>query len=109
MGTFSGLPQDATLDIGGTLFQISYTGGSGQDVVLTQISTGRPLLTIERLSATSVRLLWSTNALNYTLPFNPDLRTTNWAPVSRLSAVVGANNVVTNSTDGASGFYRLAE
>ena len=35
VGTFAGLAQGASFLIGGTPFQISYTGGSGNDVVLT--------------------------------------------------------------------------
>ena len=38
-GTFSGLPQDAYFAVGDVVFQITYTGGSGNDVVLTQIAT----------------------------------------------------------------------
>src|SRR5207244_3789768 len=37
IGTFKGLAQDAKLNIGGELFQISYTGGNGNDVVLTRV------------------------------------------------------------------------
>ena len=36
MGTFAGLPQGATLVLGGMTFQISYVGGTGNDVVLTR-------------------------------------------------------------------------
>jgi autotransporter-associated beta strand protein len=39
-GTFANLPQGATLLAGGQLFRISYTGGNGNDVVLTR--TGGP-------------------------------------------------------------------
>jgi fibronectin-binding autotransporter adhesin len=35
IGTFTGLAQGATLNIGSQSFQISYTGGDGNDVVLT--------------------------------------------------------------------------
>lgn len=38
-GTFVGLPQGATLVVGSATFQISYTGGSGNDVVLTVTAT----------------------------------------------------------------------
>ncbi len=34
-GTFNGLPEGATVTIGGVLFTISYVGGTGNDVVLT--------------------------------------------------------------------------
>jgi hypothetical protein len=36
-GTFSGLPQGATVDSGGNLFRLSYRGGDGNDVTLRAI------------------------------------------------------------------------
>jgi uncharacterized repeat protein (TIGR01451 family) len=36
-GTFAGLPQGGRLTVGGVSFSISYTGGSGNDVVLTAL------------------------------------------------------------------------
>ena len=36
-GTFSGLPEGASLAINGLTFQISYVGGTGNDVVLTVV------------------------------------------------------------------------
>src|SRR5262249_16919421 len=36
-GTFSGLPEGATLDLGGQHFSITYKGGDGNDVVLTAL------------------------------------------------------------------------
>ncbi|MGO9698725.1 MAG: Hint domain-containing protein [Xanthobacteraceae bacterium] len=38
-GTFAGLAQDATFNVDGDLFQISYDGGGGQDVTLTDEGT----------------------------------------------------------------------
>jgi len=38
-GTFNGLAEGATLALGGDLFEISYAGGSGQDVTLTDEGT----------------------------------------------------------------------
>jgi fibronectin-binding autotransporter adhesin len=37
VGTFNGLPEGATLTVNGILFQISYNGGTGNDVVITQL------------------------------------------------------------------------
>ena len=37
-GTFAGLAEGAKITVGGSVFQISYQGGSGHDVVLTAIS-----------------------------------------------------------------------
>jgi autotransporter-associated beta strand protein len=38
-GTFAGLPQGTTFTIGSVRYQISYTGGDGNDVVLTHVNT----------------------------------------------------------------------
>ena len=38
VGNFAGLLQDATFVLGGMTLQISYTGGTGNDVVLTRIA-----------------------------------------------------------------------
>jgi fibronectin-binding autotransporter adhesin len=38
IGTFAGLPQGGTTLIGGAAFAISYVGGDGNDVVLTQLA-----------------------------------------------------------------------
>lgn len=43
-GTFSGLAQDATVTVNGYAFQVSYTGGDGNDVELTvtSVASGAP-------------------------------------------------------------------
>lgn len=57
-GTFSGLPEGATFNVGGNVFKITYKGGDGNDVVLSlasvpstpntgfQMLTNNPLLTL---------------------------------------------------------------
>jgi hypothetical protein len=63
-GTFTSLPQGKKLYIGNQLFQITYTGGSGNDVVLARLTTPPPpTLTIQRIPPTSVRLLWLATAV----------------------------------------------
>ena len=42
VGTFDGLPEGASLTIGNTPFTISYVGGDGDDVVLTQANAAAP-------------------------------------------------------------------
>jgi autotransporter-associated beta strand protein len=51
-GTFDGLDQNASLYLGGERFTISYTGGTGNDVVLTRQVT--PQLSITTLPATEI-------------------------------------------------------
>jgi large repetitive protein len=45
VGTFDELPQGASLTIGNTAFTISYVGGDGNDVVLTQTAARAPSVT----------------------------------------------------------------
>ena len=40
VGTFAGLPEGATVGVSGVTFRISYTGGTGNDVVLTTLGGG---------------------------------------------------------------------
>ena len=107
-GTFTGLAQGATLTIGSQQFQISYTGGDGNDVVLTQIS-GAPLptLTMATLSPNAIILSWPTNGPAFNLQFTTDLRTNNWSLVSPPPVIVGGNFVVSNTPTGPQKFYRL--
>ena len=104
--TFNGLPQGATLNISGIPFVISYKGGSGNDVVLTQL-TGLPILSIQSSSTTNVVLSWPTNFTGFNLQFNTNLNNNIWGAAPP-PTVLGTNNVVTNATSIASQFYRLA-
>ena len=45
VGTFDGLPEGSSVTIGNTLFTISYHGGDGDDVVLTQAVAAEPTVT----------------------------------------------------------------
>ena len=45
VGTFAGLAEGATVQIGGFRFTVSYVGGSGNDVVLTAVGPAAPLVT----------------------------------------------------------------
>ncbi|MCP4878881.1 MAG: hypothetical protein GY896_25795, partial [Gammaproteobacteria bacterium] len=40
IGTFNGLPEGATFSVDGTTFQITYVGGTGNDIVLTAQGVG---------------------------------------------------------------------
>lgn len=108
-GTFTGLPQNATLLLGGQLFRITYTGGDGNSVVLTQLSGPlAPLLRIESINNTAVRLLWSTNtAAGFGLQSNTNLTTANWIGVTPPPVIIGTDFVVTNSISGGRTIYRL--
>lgn len=107
-GTFRGLAQNARLYINGELFRISYTGGSGNDVVLTrQVTPPRPSLTVEIASPTAVRLLWPTNSQFFNLQANTNLATANWSAILGAPSVIGSNYVVTNVMSGPHKSYRL--
>lgn len=108
VGTFLGLAQNATLTIGSEQFQISYTGGDGNDVVLTQIS-GAPLptLALATISPGAITLSWPTNGPAFTLQSSTNLSSSTWATVTPGPVIVGANYVATNATIGAQKFFRL--
>jgi len=106
--TFNGLPEGATVSISGTPFRITYAGGTGNDVVLTQLApVPPPLLRIQRSSPANVVMSWATNFTGYTLEANPNLDTNLWAVVSPAPSVSGTNNVVTNTVSESQKYYRL--
>jgi fibronectin-binding autotransporter adhesin len=108
-GTFTGLPQNKKVYVGSELFQINYTGGTGNDVVLTRLVTPPPpTLTIQRVSPASVRLLWPTNDPTFSLQSNTNLNSTNWIAATPLPSVSNTNHVVTNTISGSAKFYRLS-
>jgi autotransporter-associated beta strand protein len=108
IGTFNGLPQNASLYVGDEQFTISYTGGTGNDVVLTRIPTPpRPVLAIDKVLSESVRLLWPTSAVGFALRSTTNLDTTNWMAVLPSPGIAGTNNVVTNAINDGQKFYRL--
>jgi hypothetical protein len=108
-GTFNGLPQGKKLYIGGQLFQITYTGFTGNDVVLTRLVTPPPpTLVIQPVPPASVRLLWPTNDPPFSLQTATNLPASSWAAALPLPVVLGTNNIVTNSTAPTPAFYRLS-
>jgi len=108
IGTFTGLPQGKKLYVGKELFQISYTGGSGNDVVLSRLVTPpQPVLTIERAGTNAVRLSWQTNDPPFSLQTSANLSSDSWSPTLPLPTVIGSNNVVTNTVGNNAQFYRL--
>jgi autotransporter-associated beta strand protein len=111
-GEFTGLPEGAELRLGDQIFQITYLGGDGNDVVLTK--TGdvyRPVLTIQRISPVAVRLGWPTNDPAFTLQFTTNLNSASpgndWTFVTEMPAVSGTNVIVMQNTTGPQKFYRL--
>jgi autotransporter-associated beta strand protein len=107
--TFLGLPQGSTFSAGTQIFQITYSGGTGNDVLLTKIGDlPPPVLSMQYLRPASVVLAWPTNYPTFRLVSTTNLATPNWNTVSPGQTVIGANYVVTNATIDAQQFYRLA-
>lgn len=68
-----------------------------------------PLLTIQRASASAVRLLWPAEDNRiFTLQSCTNLTSPNWLTGSPPPAILGWNNVVTNPISDSQEFYRLA-
>jgi autotransporter-associated beta strand protein len=109
-GTFIGLAQNADVVAGDQIFRISYFGRDGNDVVLTKIAdVFRPVLSIERIGSSSVRLTWPASFAGYTLQSTTNLSATNWTAALPLPAINGTSHVVTNAAGDVRRFYRLAK
>jgi hypothetical protein len=92
-GTFAGLPEGATVTANnGVHFTISYHGGSGNEVVLTQTSVPASsvppgLAGITRLANGNVTLTGTGGPnLSYHIQANTDLGTTNWVILGPVTA-----------------------
>lgn len=64
-------------------------------------------LAIDRLSTTSVRLRWPTNATGFILQSNTNLATATWSNVTTTPSLLSTNYVVTNTFTGGQKYYRL--
>lgn len=94
-GTFTGLPEGATLAANnGAQFTISYHGGTGNDVVLTQTSLPVPpkFTGIQNLGGGSIEIngIGLSNE-TYSVWANTNLATTNWITIG--TAVANGTNV----------------
>jgi autotransporter-associated beta strand protein len=111
VGTFTGLPDGKKLYVGGVIYQINYefSGRPGNDVALQGLDTPPPpVLLIEKIPPGSVRLIWPTNDPPFSLQSATNLPATNWFAALPLPAVIGTNNVVTNTASDTQRFYRLS-
>ena len=88
-GTFKGLPEGATATFSGVQFRISYVGGTGNDVTLTQLT---PMPSphfggITRLDNGQLELNGAGIAgVDYVVEGNFDLNTTNWIGLGTITA-----------------------
>ena len=84
---------------GATVFNLVITGLGTQ--------TGQPILTIERVNAATVAVLWPASATNFGLQTATKLSPGSWSNVTSGIATVGTNYVLTNTVTGKGAFFRL--
>jgi hypothetical protein len=77
---------------------------------ISQITTvlGVPSLSISRLSAAQVRVIWPVVYTNFAVQFRTNLLTGAWSNVLTVPTISGTNNVLTDSSSGIR-FYRLKQ
>jgi len=112
-GTFAGLPEGATaVANNGAQFKISYRGGTGNDVVLTQTSPPSPpkFAHIKELAGGSMQLNGiGLSNLSYTVWANTNLTTTNWIILGTAAAVsTNVQFIDGNATNFSRRFYRFS-
>lgn len=113
LGTFAGKAEGAIFSSGGAQFQITYHGGDGNDVVLTQLTASTqefaPVLRMENFVQDQVRLLWTVNAPGFQLENTTSMPANAWQPVPGLPGVVGSEFFLDVSMwTNAAKFFRLA-
>lgn len=107
-GTFQNLAEGASFAISGFPFEITYVGGDGNDVVLTQLSDlPIPTLSIETTPSTDLRLMWPADPPEFVLQMKENLGSGPWLPVETAPTEEGGNNLVVLPMDAPRMFYRL--
>jgi len=111
-GTFKNLPEGTNFLAGGAQFQITYKGGDGNDVVLTQMTAPTPsqIGGITSLPNGQIGLSGSGSAgASYDIEANLDLGTTNWVKLGTVQA--GQNGAISfidlDAPNHAMRFYRF--
>ena len=85
----------------------SLTGGFWALISVVQ-STGAPTLTIQRVDATTIKVLWPYPSTGWTLQQNPNLATASWSPSGGISND-GTNNFLTITLPTGNLFFRLKQ
>ncbi len=67
----------------------------------------QPILTIERIGASTVTVSWPAAAGNFNLQTSPTLASGSWTDVTSGITTIGANFVLTTTVGGNTAFYRL--
>jgi hypothetical protein len=112
-GTFAGLTNGATFNAGGASFRINYDGSTGNDIVLTQLTSAgtSQIGSISKLGNGTMQFT-GTGVANvaYTVQANADLTTTAWIPIGAANA--SASGVLqftdTNAPNFKQRFYRFS-
>jgi fibronectin-binding autotransporter adhesin len=113
-GTFNGLPEGATFTHDGGQFEITYQGGTGNDVVLRQhtpITNSFPVtLTLKPKGTNWVTLRWPSYASGYQLQYCTNLATAAWWPESTLFGSNDGTNIIVDKFTSyrPTCFFRLA-
>jgi fibronectin-binding autotransporter adhesin len=106
-GTFNGLAEGAKFTTGGAQFQITYKGGDGNDVVLSQLTAVPPPILTRILPAGNGQQMLLSGAgapsEDYDVQANTNLTTTNWIFIGVVPATAGG---VISFTDPNAALYR---
>jgi len=111
-GTFNGLPEGGTFYANGAQFQITYKGGDGNDVVLTQIGLPQPshIGGITQINNGQIQIAGNGNpGMVYGIEANSDLNTTNWVNigVAQANQLGEVGFIDTDAPNHAIRFYRF--
>jgi autotransporter-associated beta strand protein len=108
-GTFNGLAEGTTFAAGGLLFQITYTGGNGNDVVLTRVAApASDISSITPLTTERMHILGQgVSFVTYVLEASPHLNAPiPWVPIATNQAnALGIYEFIDAYADGGMNLY----
>jgi hypothetical protein len=110
-GSFTGFVGGSSFNADGTVLRIGYVGGTGNDVVLNEMTLpSGPQITGYTITAGGLQIVGSgSSGASYILQANTNLSTTNWINLGPVNAdALGAFNFVdAQTTNYPTRFYRL--
>jgi autotransporter-associated beta strand protein len=111
LGAFSGLPEGAVLTAGDLQLHVSYTGGTGNDVVLTVTNTAalRPVLSIWPTTTNTVVVSWPGPDAGWKLQATTNLATAPvaWTEIPPPYATNTTSLILVEPSPPGHKFYRL--
>lgn len=106
-GNYSLIGSIGQLDAGVTMTNGGFSIVGGFWSIFAVRTPDAPRLTMQRISASSVRVVWPSPSTGFVLQQNSDFNTANWVNASQAVSDSGTNRFITVNPSSSRLFYRL--